>query len=106
MMNFLDHVPHAHLDGAAGGIALERPIQAGLPLKLAGSSSGIQPSAPALEPSEGEQDERYDERTDPVLDGDVSGARLESRDKKSPRGASLAAGQGHNRPPRRRHGAR
>src|SRR6478672_2600768 len=39
-------------------------------------------SAPALEPSEGEQDERYDERTDRVLDGDVSGARLEPREKR------------------------
>ena len=33
-----------------------------------------------MEPSEGEQDERYDERTDRVLDGDVSGARLEPRE--------------------------
>jgi hypothetical protein len=39
-------------------------------------------SAPALEPSEGEQDESYDERTDRVLDGDVSGARLEPREKR------------------------
>jgi hypothetical protein len=39
-------------------------------------------SAPALEPSEGEQDERYDERTDRVLHGDVSGARLEPREKR------------------------
>jgi hypothetical protein len=39
-------------------------------------------SAPALEPSEGEQDERYDERTDRVLDGDVIGARLEPREKR------------------------
>src|ERR1700722_1535477 len=39
-------------------------------------------SAPALEPSEGEQDERYDERTDRVLQGDVSGARLEPREKR------------------------
>jgi hypothetical protein len=38
--------------------------------------------APALEPSEGEQDERYDERTDRVLHGDVSGARLEPREKR------------------------
>jgi hypothetical protein len=37
-------------------------------------------SEPTLEPSEGEQDERYDERTDRVLDGDVSGARLEPRE--------------------------
>ena len=34
-------------------------------------------SAPALEPNEGEQDERYDERTDRVLAVDVNGARLE-----------------------------
>jgi hypothetical protein len=34
-----------------------------------------------LEPGEGEQDERYDERTDCVLDGDVSGARLEPPEK-------------------------
>ena len=39
-------------------------------------------SAPALEPGEGEQDERYDKRTDCVLDGDVSGARLEPREKR------------------------
>jgi hypothetical protein len=39
-------------------------------------------SASALEPSEGEQDERYDERTDRVLDGDVIGARLEPREKR------------------------
>jgi hypothetical protein len=39
-------------------------------------------SAPALEPSEGEQDERYDERTDRVLHGDMSGARLEPREKR------------------------
>jgi hypothetical protein len=39
-------------------------------------------SAPALEPGEGEQDERYDERTDCVLDGDVSGARLEPWEKR------------------------
>jgi hypothetical protein len=39
-------------------------------------------SAPALEPSEGEQDERYDERTDRVLHGDVSGARLEPREQR------------------------
>jgi hypothetical protein len=39
-------------------------------------------SAPALEPSEGEQDERYDERTDRVLHGDVSGARLEPREER------------------------
>jgi hypothetical protein len=39
-------------------------------------------SAPALEPSEGEQDERYDERTDRVLHDDVSGARLEPREKR------------------------
>jgi len=38
--------------------------------------------APDLEPSEGEQDECYDERTDRVLDGDVSGARLEPREKR------------------------
>jgi adenine-specific DNA methylase len=35
-----------------------------------------------LEPSEGEQDERYDERTDRVLASDVSGARLETREKR------------------------
>jgi hypothetical protein len=40
------------------------------------------PSAPDLEPSEGEQDERYDERTDRVLASDVRGARLESREKR------------------------
>jgi len=40
------------------------------------------PSAPDLEPSEGEQDERYDERTDCVLASDVSGARLEPREKR------------------------
>ena len=39
-------------------------------------------SAPALEPSKGEQDGRYDERTDRVLDRDVSGARLEPREKR------------------------
>ena len=39
-------------------------------------------SAPALEPSEGEQDDRYDERTDRVLGGDVSGARPEPREKR------------------------
>jgi len=39
-------------------------------------------SAPDLEPSEGEQDERYDERTDRVLASDVSGARLEPREKR------------------------
>ena len=39
-------------------------------------------SAPALEPTEGEQDECYDERTDRVLDGDVIGARLELREKR------------------------
>ena len=39
-------------------------------------------TAPALEPSEGEQDEGYDERTDRVLDGDVIGARLEPREKR------------------------
>ena len=39
-------------------------------------------SAPALEPSEGEQDERYDERTDRVLDVDMSVARLEPREKR------------------------
>jgi hypothetical protein len=43
---------------------------------------GTSRSAPALEPSEGEQDERYDERTDRVLHGDVSGARLEPREKR------------------------
>ena len=36
----------------------------------------------ALEPSEGEQGERYDERTDRVLDVDLSGVRLEPRDKR------------------------
>jgi len=40
------------------------------------------PPAPDLEPSEGEQDERYDERTDRVLASDVSGARLEPREKR------------------------
>jgi hypothetical protein len=39
-------------------------------------------SAPALEPSEREQDERYAERTDRVLDGYVSGASLEPREKR------------------------
>jgi hypothetical protein len=39
-------------------------------------------SAPALEPSEGEQDECYDERTDRVLDGGVIRARLEPREKR------------------------
>ena len=39
-------------------------------------------SAPALEPSKGEQDERYDERTDRVLHCDVSGTRLETREKR------------------------
>ena len=39
-------------------------------------------SAPDLKPSEGEQDERYDERTDRVLASDVSGARLEPREKR------------------------
>ena len=39
-------------------------------------------SAPDLEPSEGEQDESYDERTDCVLASDVSGARLEPREKR------------------------
>jgi hypothetical protein len=43
------------------------------------------PSVPDLEPSEGEQDERYDERTDRVLASDVRGARLESRETKSPK---------------------
>jgi hypothetical protein len=43
---------------------------------------GTSRSAPALEPSEGEQDEPYDERTDRVLHGDVSGARLEPREKR------------------------
>lgn len=38
--------------------------------------------APDLEPSEGKQDERYDERTDRVLASDVSGARLEPREKR------------------------
>jgi hypothetical protein len=38
-------------------------------------------SAPALEPSEDEQDERYDERTDRVLHCDVSGTRREKRGK-------------------------
>ena len=42
----------------------------------------VWPSAPDLEPSEGEQDERYDERTDRVLASDVSGARLEPREKR------------------------
>jgi hypothetical protein len=35
-----------------------------------------------MKPSEGEQNERYDERTDRVLNGDVSRARLEPRDKR------------------------
>lgn len=35
-----------------------------------------------MEPSEGEQDERYDERTDRVLDSNVSGARLEPGEKR------------------------
>jgi len=35
-----------------------------------------------LEPSEGEQGELYDERTDRVFDRDVSGARLEPREKR------------------------
>ena len=48
----------------------------------AGLRQGAWRSAPALEPSEGEQDERYDERTDRVLDGDVSGVRLEPREKR------------------------
>ena len=39
-------------------------------------------SAPALKPGKGEQDKRYDERTDRVLDGDVIGARLEPREKR------------------------
>lgn len=39
-------------------------------------------SAPALEPSEGEQDERYGERTDRMLDGDVSRSRLEPWEKR------------------------
>jgi hypothetical protein len=39
-------------------------------------------SAPALEPSAGEQDERYDERTDRVLASGVSRARLEPREKR------------------------
>ena len=43
-------------------------------------------SAPALEPSEGEQDECYDERTDCVLDGDV-------------REPALNAGKNEGRPP-------
>jgi hypothetical protein len=39
-------------------------------------------SATASEPSKGEQDESYDERTDRVLDGDVTGVRLEPREKR------------------------
>ena len=42
----------------------------------------LDPITPALEPSEGEQGERYDERTDSVLDVDLSGVRLEPRDKR------------------------
>jgi hypothetical protein len=42
----------------------------------------VWPSAPDLEPSEGKQDERYDERTDRMLASDVSGARLEPREKR------------------------
>jgi hypothetical protein len=42
----------------------------------------VWPSAPDLEPSEGEQDERHDERIDRVLAGDVSGTRLEPREKR------------------------
>jgi hypothetical protein len=34
----------------------------------------VWPSAPALEPSEGEQDERYDDRYDRTLDAEVRGA--------------------------------
>ena len=40
------------------------------------------PSAPALEPSEGKQDERYDERNDRMLDVDVRGAIYKPRDKR------------------------
>ena len=39
-------------------------------------------SAPALEPSEGEQDERYDERTDRVMASDMIGALLKPREKR------------------------
>jgi hypothetical protein len=39
-------------------------------------------AAPDLEPSEGEQNKRYDERTDCVLASDVSGACLEPREKR------------------------
>ena len=39
------------------------------------------PSAPALEPSEGKQDERYDERNDGALDVEVrdAAARIDTR---------------------------
>jgi hypothetical protein len=39
-------------------------------------------SAPTLEPSEGEQEKRYAKRPDRVLEGDVSGARFEPREKR------------------------
>ena len=42
----------------------------------------LQAFSPALKPSEGEQDERYNERKDRMLDVDISGARYEPRDKR------------------------
>jgi hypothetical protein len=43
---------------------------------------GPYPSTPALKPSKSEQDERYDERTDRVLDGDVIVAPLKPGEKR------------------------
>jgi hypothetical protein len=60
-------------------------------------------SAPDLEPNEGEQDERYDERTDRVLASDVSGARLEPRKNEGrlPTGTNqYVAAMARNRTPR------
>ena len=79
----------ARLDAAAPGAnpALEGPRRRPKATSGRGDNpTGLDPntwrSAPALEPSKGEQDERYDERTDRVLDGDVSGVRLEPREKR------------------------
>jgi len=46
------------------------------------ASAGLQALLPALEPSKGEQDERYDKRNDPVPMMDVIAARLEPWEKR------------------------
>jgi hypothetical protein len=60
-------------------------------------------SAPDLEPSEGEQDERYDERTDRVLASDLSGAALNpgKNEGRLPTGTNqYVAAMARNRTPR------